>query len=297
MKNTLEGLNDIDLKNWLNLIFGKKQRYEDYKKKEGQFFLTRCYIDADKNILKTYSEEPIVMEGVIFGLVPLKIIFDDNKLDSNLKNEEKYKNEINIEKNTKTKSLASDEYCWDNEEKHYLSKANENGLGKININDKNKIIIDEIIDHSDEIFKVTYNRRLNMFVTCSFDGLICIYIFPKKLISIIRHPQKLYFEEACLSANPFPTVIAHDKKNCCLYSYSIYGILIKQFKYDEVKENINVEKKNFNVNVNYICDLYGGLQNDRVKITFEYKSEEQKDKKKSILLELPFFNLIKTKDE
>ena len=40
MKNTLEGLNDIDLKNWLNLIFGNKQRYEDYKKKEGQFFLT-----------------------------------------------------------------------------------------------------------------------------------------------------------------------------------------------------------------------------------------------------------------
>ena len=136
-----------------------------------------------------------------------------------------------------------------------------------------------------------------MFATCSYDGLICIYIFPKKLISIIRHPQKLYFEEACLSANPFPTVIAHDKKNCCLYCYSIYGILIKQFKYDEVKENINVEKKNFNVNVNYICDLYGGLQNDRVKITFEYKSEEQKDKKKRILLELPFFNLIKTKDE
>ena len=127
MKNTLEGLNDIDLKNWLNLIFGKKQRYEDYKKKEGQFFLTRCYIDADKNILKTYSEEPSIMEKVSYGLVPLKIIFDDNKLDSNLKNEEKYKNEINIEKNTKTKSPASDEYCWDNEEKHYLSKANENG--------------------------------------------------------------------------------------------------------------------------------------------------------------------------
>ena len=134
-----------------------------------------------------------------------------------------------------------------------------------------------------------------MFATCSYDGLICIYIFPKKLISIIRHPQKLYFEEACLSANPFPTVIAHDKKNCCLYCYSIYGILIKQFKYDEVKENINVEKKNFNVNVNYICDLYGGLQNGRVKITFEYKSEEQKDKKKRILLELPFFNQLKQK--
>ena len=51
MKDTLEGLKDTDLKNWLDLIFGEKQRYEDYKNKKGQFFTSVSYIDVDKNTL------------------------------------------------------------------------------------------------------------------------------------------------------------------------------------------------------------------------------------------------------
>ena len=128
-----------------------------------------------------------------------------------------------------------------------------------------------------------------MFLTCSFDGLICIYVYPKKLISIIRHPEKLYFDQACLSANPFPTVVAHDKKNCCLYSYSLNGILINKLKYDENRGNINDAKRD--ITINYVLDVYGGclLQKDLVNIIY---GSGDKSHKESKWFELPFFNEI-----
>jgi len=273
MKDTLEGLKDTDLKNWLDLIFGEKQRYEDYKNKEGQFFTSVSYIDVDKNTLENNIKNN--MDRVQVGLIPLKIIFDENKPN-------KINNEI--------QSPASETYYWDNKIKYKFEIKNENGQGKIEIYNENKILIDEIIDHSDEIIKKSYNRRLNMFATCSYDGLICIYIFPKKLISIIRHPQKLYFDEVYLSANPFPTVIAHDKKNCCLYCYSIYGILINELKYDEIIGNIKDKKIDFTID--YILDVYGGCLWPKDLVNINYGSA---DKKTNISkwFELPFLNEIK----
>ena len=273
MKDTLEGLKDRDLKNWLDLIFGEKQRYEDYKNKEGQFFTSVSYIDVDKNTLENNIENN--MDRVQLGLIPLKIIFDENK-----------PNEINNE----IQSPASETYYWDDKVKYKFEKKNENGQGKIEIYNENQILIDEIIDHSDEIIKKSYNRRLNMLATCSYDGLICIYIFPKKLISIIRHPQKLYFDEVYLSANPFPTVIAHDKKNCCLYCYSIYGILINELKYVEIIGNIKDKKIDFTID--YILDVYGGCLWPKDLVNINYGSADKKTNT-SKWFELPFLNEIK----
>ena len=133
-----------------------------------------------------------------------------------------------------------------------------------------------------------------MLATCSYDGLICIYIFPKKLISIIRHPQKLYFDEVYLSANPFPTVIAHDKKNCCLYCYSIYGILINELKYVEIIGNIKDKKIDFTID--YILDVYGGCLWPKDLVNINYGSA---DKKTNISkwFELPFLNEIKVEKD
>jgi hypothetical protein len=288
MKEDLEGLKESDFKDWLDLIFGKKQRYLDYKNKEGQFFRTQCYIDVDKNTSEEYMKKDVIMDEVEFGLIPLKIILDEKESNSDLKNEDKNQNKINIIE-SKTKSSASDKYYWDNEKNQNYKVINGHGQGKIEIYNKNEILIDEIIDHSDEIIDFSNNSRLNMFLTCSFDGLICIYVSPKKLISIIRHPEKLYFDQACLSANPFPTVVAHDKKNCCLYSYSLNGILINKLKYDENRGNINDAKRD--ITINYVFDVYGGclLQKDLVNIIYGSGDKKHKESK---WFELPFFNEI-----
>ena len=293
MKEDLEGLKDSDLKNWLDLIFGNKQRYLDDKKKGGQFFGTKCYIDVDKITSEEYMKNETTMKCVDFGLIPLKIILDEKESNSNLKNKSQKQNKINnIE--SKTKSPASDNYYWDNEKIQNYKIINGIGQGKIEIYNKNEILIDEIIDHSDEIIDFSNNSRLNMFLTCSFDGLICIYVSPKKLISIIRHPEKLYFDQACLSANPFPTVVGHDKKNCCLYSYSLNGILINKLKYDENRGNINDAKRD--ITINYVLDVYGGclLQKDLVNIIYGAGDKKNKESK---WFELPFFNEIEFEND
>ena len=285
MKEDLEGLKESDLKDWLDLIFGKKQRYLDYENKKDQLFGTPCYIDIDKDTSEKYMKDDLTMKSVEFGLVPLKIILDENESNSNLENKDQNQNKINIIES----KLASDKYYWDNEKNQNYKVINGHGQGKIEIYNKNEILIDEIIDHSDEIIDFSNNSRLNMFLTCSFDGLICIYVSPKKLISIIRHPEKLYFDQACLSANPFPTVVGHDKKNCCLYSYSLNGILINKLKYDENRGNINDAKRD--ITINYVLDVYGGclLQKDLVNIIYGSGDKRHKESK---WFELPFFNEI-----
>ena len=113
-----------------------------------------------------------------------------------------------------------------------------------------------------------------MFATSSYDGLACIYIFPNKLFSVIKHSKNLFFDKIFLSANPFPTIITFEKTNNILCSYSLSGILIKELKINDENKEIEVNPK-FNINE--------GIHIDCIEITF-------KEKKKIIIDNLPFFD-------
>ena len=58
-------------------------------------------------------------------------------------------------------------------------------FGKLKVYE-NSIFIKEIVDHNKKIIDVFFNQRLNIFATTSYDGHICIYFLPCKLVSIIR---------------------------------------------------------------------------------------------------------------
>ena len=133
------------------------------------------------------------------------------------------------------------------------------------------ILIDEIVDHNDEILDISYNGRLNMFVTCSYDRLICTYVFPNKLISIIKHPKNLHFDKVSLSSDPFPTIIAYEKNNNCLCSYSLNGMFINSIELLENKEKRSNKKVNITVKFNF--DVYGGCQKDSIEVIFDYTKE------------------------
>ena len=124
-----------------------------------------------------------------------------------LKEEFKIKYKININKKDKKdiKEIRPtwEKNYWDNYRNIKFKNITDYSYGKIEIY-KNNILIDEIVDHKDVILDISYNGRLNMFITCSYDGLIFTYVFPNKLISIIKHPKNLYFDEVSLSENPFP---------------------------------------------------------------------------------------------
>ena len=281
MKNYLENMKD-NLSYWLNIIFGTQQKY--LKKNNGQFFRTESYIDKDDETFKKYSSDDIIMKSVEFGLIPLQIIFDPKNLNS-IKNRKslfdktiKNKDVLNQFEVWDSKVLEiypnSTEKYWDNYLKINFKIKNGYGCGKLKVFNNN-ILLYELVDHSDEIIDMFYNRRLNMFATCSFDGYIFVYMIPNKLFSVIKHPKNLYFNKVFLSANPFPSIITYEKHNNIFSSYSLSGILINK---------ILLDKNKFDIILHF--DVYGGCYRDRIEILY-------KKTKMSRIFDLPIFKEVK----
>ena len=297
MKKNLEKLKD-NISSWLNIIFGVDQKNIIVKEGkiefEAQYFRTEGYIDnITPEIYKNYSKDEIIMRSVEFGLVPLKTIFKKLFIHKRKSTHDKYLNK-NLKEallnNTKNKKniINNEEKCVyefnDNNEINPLYyRDNYNikfEIDKINNMEKLKIYINEefkceIIDHNDTIIDVFYNSRLNMFATTSYDGLVCIYVFPNKLFSIIKHSKNSFFDKIFLSSNPFPHIITFEKNNNTIRSYSLSGLLFKEKRICEDK-----------IDIELIPDFnsYKGTFKDRIKAIFKYKKEKYK------IYNLPFFD-------
>jgi hypothetical protein len=290
MKKKLENMEMNDLLSWLNLIFGDEQKYKKSKRKQKElYFRKESFIDINSTAYERYINDNIIMDSVDFGLLPLQTIsniekknyFKDRKnfyeiiddsiesteinnfvlkqiLDNNRRIQENTNMKLKDNKNNKIYeyekyNLNLFKY-WDEDLNYDFKIENDDNFGKLNIYKDGKLI-NEIIDHSDKINYVFYNRRLNMFATTSFDGFACIYILPGKLISSIKHPDNLYFDEIFLSSNPFSTIITYEKTNNTLYSYSLSGILIKTKKFYDP-----------NIRIVPVFNIYGGSFRDRIKV-------------------------------
>ena len=231
-----------------------------------------------------------------FGVHPLQSIMNKKILENFKKRKSIYdienysnlkirRNKHNIEKDENSSSKSNKKENFDItkyyiEESYYWNKSliisfDYNKFGKLKIFE-NFICIKEIVDHSEKIIDVFFNKRLNIFATTSFDGSICVYFLPNKLISIIRHPEKRYYDKVYVSANPFPTIVAYEKKNSLLRSYSISGLLIK-----EKKIMLEDENKNEKENNNEIDENKDKKDNkDKKKKEKEKKEKEKKEKEK-----------------
>ena len=284
LKNKLEHLKN-DLSHWINLIFGENQRYKSkYKKK--QYFRTESYIDIDEETYKKYSNDDEIMVSVEYGLIPLQTIYEhkilnnfENKKNNYEKLEKITKNIYNnksIQKQIINNNILDHLDFWDEKLEFKIKINKNNNYGKVEIYDFKNNLINEIIDHNDQILNYMYNKRLNMFATTSLDGFICVYILPNKLFSIIKHPNNLYFYKVFLSANPFPTIIAFDKNNNTLRSYSLSGILINEKK---------VAKSEINIKIKIMLDEFGDSSKDGILIYDESDKLLQS-------LYVPFFDYI-----
>ena len=306
MKKQLESMKK-NLVYWLNLIFGDEQKY---KKNGKQIFRTESFFDIDRNTFENYTKNKIIMNSVEFGVIPLKIYNNKmllalenlknnyEKLDEETKIElnniitiqKKHKKNNNKAINNNIKNNNNDNIVKTNKSfiyeysgyklaniKYWDEKLNINfkidKFGKIKVYIEN-IVVNEIIDHKDEIKDIFYNPRLNMFATTSLDGKACVYIFPNKLFSIIKHPAKSYFDKVFLSSNPFPTVITFEKENNTFKSYSLSGLLIKEKQ---------IIKDDSEIQIYPIFNASGGSIKDRIKVnneSYEYYK----------IFNLPFFD-------
>ena len=297
LKNHLEAFRK-NLNNWINIIFGTKQRFNEKKE---QYFRTESYIDLDNEEYKKYINDYNKMSSVEFGLTPLKTIFDSKtfpyqkidlyeKLDKEIENEFVNKRKYSINQNKKaddylTKFELSPNY-FNNKYKDYWEENininfriyNNEDNGELRVY-KNDILISEINDHNDKLIDFFYNRRLNMFATSSYDGFICVYIIPNKLISMIKNPNNSYFSKIFLSSNPFPSIIAFDQNEKILFSYSLSGLLIKKIILLETFSEFSIFP---------LFNVYGGTFKDRIII---YSKEGHFE-----IMNVPFFNINKKCD-
>ena len=177
-------------------------------------------------------------------------------------------------------------YVFENENIKIIGyKTGKIKIFRINEN-KDFDLISEFFDHKDEIVHLNYNKRLNMICTSSKDGFLNVYSLPSKLITTIQHPNKNIFDLVFLSSNPFPSIIAFEKKCGDIFSYTINGFKIK-------KENIhNLIKINDDMKTDlYICTYFnenGGTFKDRLIFIEEHLKEKNK-LYKCHLIRVPFF--------
>ena len=317
MKGRLEN-NIKDIVFWINLIFGLNQQFSPKKK---QYFRTESRLNLNgqfKNYLKDEITMNSVEFGLIpiqtifdhkilSNLQKHKNTYDQIDLNSIDKNHCHRFAKI-IEKDTKNVvEIFNYIYKKNDDEnvdkkhngklnKHYLNNEyndywnenininfninNYNNIGKLEIY-KNNILIKEVIDHNDKIIDFFYNRRLNMYATTSYDGYACIYIYPYKLFSMLKHPKNSYYDKIYLSANPFPTIVTFEEKDNIFTTYSLSGMVIKKVKIEKPTDG-----KQNTFEIQPIFNVYGGTFKDKIKLIFKY------DKKiKNEYYNIPFFDI------
>ena len=300
MRNKLEERN-LDVYNWLNLIFGNRQKYNNMNKLD-QFFRTESYLNfdrADVDRLNSYLKNDIIMSSFEFGIIPIQILFTDKVIKENSNNSNYSSiNKDNIESKLKSNIYKDKKYIielkkdenqiCENKNNYSFKKGNKNigvicnNLGKIEIYLNGKLL-SEFYDQKNIIKYIDYNKRLNMLVTTSIDGYSCIYSLPNKLVSVIKHPNKGYFDYIVLSSNPFPTVIAYDKKSNDFYSYSLNGIFIHKVNLSKFIGELDKLNDNI-ISIYPIFDTDGGTNKDLLVI--------QDEKDNNVVVNLPFFEKI-----
>ena len=139
MRNLLESKTN-DINNWINIIFGTKQRYNNSKKND-QLFGDETYIDfsvESENVYNKYVNDKNSMTSVEFGITPVQILFNEKEIynnrysiyDKNVKdNKELYQNvckqfieTMKIEKEN-NKIINKDKKKTDNTESNKSSRV------------------------------------------------------------------------------------------------------------------------------------------------------------------------------
>ena len=153
LKTQLEYI-EQDMSNWINLIFGTKQRFSNDKK---QFFRKVSYIDLEGVDYQKYVKDDIIMNSCDFGIMPLQTIFDNKILDTFKNRKNTYENiegvfnEIIENKSESNKTIRQKTVIFNekkNKSKYVRSverrviKIEEKNIKKVdftNIDNKNKI--------------------------------------------------------------------------------------------------------------------------------------------------------------
>ena len=286
-----------------DLLFRKESyiNYTDDKKKElhnyirdttflasVEFGITPIQIISEEDMTKTKNRNVIYNQSMKENKDLIKSYIEDIKKEKAKKNDSniiylnsKYIYQISSLNKDKNNGIKSEQFKNIFLKPNMYIKCNFHyksitiygyKTGKIEVYKKKEIqeLVAEIFDHTDEINHIYYNPRLNIFCTTSTDGFLNVYIFPNKLLTSIKNPNKSYFNLAFLSSNPFPSIIAIEAETLNIFSYTINGFKIKQTNLNIIL-GLNEAKKDL-----WICSYFnenGGTFKDRL-ICFDHKEKD-----------------------
>ena len=81
MRNLLES-KKTEINYWINIIFGPKQRYDNFKKQD-QYFRDETYVDFTKDKEKDFAKylsDSNIMTSVEFGISPVQTLFNEKEI-------------------------------------------------------------------------------------------------------------------------------------------------------------------------------------------------------------------------
>ena len=182
----------------------------------------------------------IALGGFWNGNILIESISEDNKKDKNEKIDTKIYS-------TNEKSSITHILIDPNE--IFMLCANNLGIIYIYIIDsKDKSLLHlykTLYDHYSPISSLSFDEKLNIFITCSKDGFCNLYTTPQcKLVNsfnlknLVQSEDNVYSNISLISSSPLPCFIFYFKSRSSLCVCSINGHFIKEQKIDyDIKNN------------------------------------------------------------
>ena len=123
-------------------------------------------------------------------------------------------------------------------------------------------------NHTDRINYINSNVRLNMFIDCSSDGYINLYIMPK--VQLVRslyndYSYGIFIDFVFLSSSPLPSFTLHSNKNSFI-CYSINGDKLDIVKEKNIEENPFIISPIVYYNHDFMDYLIYGTGNNYLRI-------------------------------
>ena len=271
---------NLDIKSFSQIIsFGTKNLYKDLlvlSLKNNSFFIITGFINGDIYFLKIKED--------------IKLKKGNKNNDNN--NNDNNKVEIRSENPIISKRDNSIITCLEiDKDEEFIYAGTQMGSIIIYKFINSKIHFFAIKNnHTDRINYINSNVRLNMFIDCSSDGYINLYIMPKvQLIRSIYYSYEIFIDFVFLSSSPLPSFTLHTNKNNFI-CYSINGDKLDSVLEKDIEENPFMISPIVYYNNDFMDYLIYGTGNNYLRIRkfpymnliYEIKVEQNELKYQSI---------------
>ena len=241
MRNLMESKSN-EINYWINIIFGPKQRYDDFNKKD-QYFRDETYVDFSKEKEKDfekYVQDKNIMTSVEFGITPVQTLFNEKEIinyknrniiyDNKIKdNKELYRELCKIlEKSKNDENNIRNSSFFEKKVRKKSFFLNKNTTNNVNNKKINNNIMNNIYDNNinkKHTLKVEYKSE-KIVLKGYKTGKVEIFINEQLYDELYDHSDEII----CIDYNKRLNMFCTTSKDGFLYLYIYPNKLITALK-------------------------------------------------------------------